>query len=121
MPLPPKKPQTGRAVPGKPIAKSAPPTRRGAATPATGRAVPAAAPRNNLPMILGIAGGVVVVAIIAFVALSGGEEHKAEKIKTKEPKTETAKKAPPPDVSGLEATGKSRCEEGVRIIQPRLN
>lgn len=123
MALPPKKPQTGRAQPGKPAAKAGPPTRRGASGPPTsGRApAPAAAPKNNLPLILGIAGGVVVLGIIGFVVMSGGEEHKAEKTKTKEPKAETAKKAPPPDVSALEATGKSKCDEGMKLIQPRLS
>jgi len=116
MALPPKKPQTGRAAAGKPGAKAGPPTRRG-----SGAAAPAAPAKNNTPMILGIAGGVAVLAIIGFVALSGGDDHKVEKIKSKEPKAETSKKAPPPDVSGLEATGKSKCEEGVRLIQPRLN
>jgi hypothetical protein len=105
-----------------PKAKAGPPTRRGAAAPASGRATAPAAPKNNLPLVLGIAGGVVVLLILAVVALSGGEEHKPEKsAKAKEPKTETAKKAPPPDVSALEASGKSKCEEGVRLIQPRLN
>ncbi|HVE42335.1 MAG TPA: hypothetical protein VNM14_20795 [Planctomycetota bacterium] len=127
MALPPKKPQTGRVPPGKPPAapppkaKAGPPTRRGGAAPASGRAS-APAPKNNLPLILGIAGGVVVLLIIAVVVMTGGEDHKPEKVgKSKEPKVETAKKAPPPDVSALEATGKSKCEEGVRIIQPRLN
>ncbi len=127
MALPPKKPQTGRVPPGKPApapppkAKAGPPTRRGAPAPASGRASAPAA-KNNLPLVLGIAGGVVVLVIIAIVAMSGGEEHKPEKVgKNKEPKAETARKAPPPDVSALEATGKSKCEEGVRIIQPRLN
>jgi len=74
-----------------------------------------------MPLILGIAGGVVVIAIIAFVALSG-DDPKVEKAgKSKEPKAETAKKAPPPDVSALEATGKSKCDEGMKLIQPRLS
>jgi hypothetical protein len=120
MTLPPKKPQTGRTPPGKPGAKPGPPTRRGASPPASGRAsAPAAPTKNNMPLILGIAGGVVVITIIAFVALSG-DDPKVEKTKTKEPKTEAAKKAPPPDVSGLEATGKSKCEEGMKLLQPRL-
>jgi hypothetical protein len=120
MALPPKKPQTSRTPPGKSGAKPAPPTRRGASPASSGRAsAPAASAKNNLPLILGIAGGVVVIGIIAFVALSG-DEPKVEKTKTKEPKAETAKKAPPPDVSGLEATGKSKCEEGMKLIQPRL-
>jgi hypothetical protein len=128
MPLPPKKPQTGRVSQGKPApaapkSKAGPLTRRGSAAPPSGRAAaPAGAPKNNLPLILGIAGGVLAIAIIAGVALSGGEEHKAEKSgKGKEPRTESARKAPPPDVSALEATGKSKCEEGVRLIGPRLN
>src|SRR5439155_1568171 len=121
MPLPPKRPGAGRPQQGKAGAK--PPTRRAAPPPATGRAgVPAAPPKNNLPMILGICGGVAAVLIILFVALSGGDEPKADKIgKTKEPKAESAKKAPPPDVSALEATGKSKCEDGMKTIQPRLN
>jgi hypothetical protein len=120
MALPPKKPQTGRATAGKPGANPGPPPRRGASPASAGRA-PAPAAKNNTPMILGIAGGGVAILIIAIVALSGGDGHKAEKVKPKEPKAETAKKAPPPDVSGLEATGKSKCEEGVRLIQPRLS
>lgn len=104
MPLPPKKP-------GKP----APQTRRGP-TPA-----PAAPAKNNMPMILGIAGGGVVLLIILFVAFSGSDPKPEKTAKPKETKAETPKKAPPPDVSGLEATGKSKCEEGQRIIQPRLS
>ena len=116
---PPRKPQTGR-VPQKAPAKAGPPTRRGATAPASGRAQAAPA-KNNMPIFIGIGGGVVVLAIILFVVFSGGEEHRPAKAKEKEAKPETAKKAPPPDVSGLEATGKSKCEEGQRLIQPRLN
>jgi hypothetical protein len=122
MAVPPKKPQTGRAAPGKPGAKPPPPTRRGAPSPGSGRVPTAAPPKNTMPLILSIAGGVVAIAIVAFIALSGGDDHKVEKSsKPKEAKPEGAKKPPPPDVSGLEATGKSKCEEGVRLIQPRLN
>src|SRR5262245_49616037 len=116
---PPRKPQTGRVPPGKPAAKAGPPTRRGATAPASGRA--AAPGKSNMPLMLGIGGGVLVLIIILVVVFSGGEEHKPAKVKEKESKPETAKKAPPPDVSGLEATGKSKCEEGQRLIQPRLN
>jgi hypothetical protein len=120
---PPRKPQTGRVPQGKPQpAKAGPPTRRGATSaPATNRGQAAGPAKNNMPLFLGIGGGVLVVIIILFVVLSGGEEHKPAKVKEKESKPETAKKAPPPDVSGLEATGKSKCEEGQRLIQPRLN
>src|SRR6185436_2544845 len=114
MALPPKKPQTGRVPP-----KQGPPTRRGAAAPASGRAQPPA--KNNMPLFLGIGGGVVVILIILVVVFTGGEEPQPAKVKEKEPRPETARKAPPPDVSGLETTGKSKCEEGQRLIQPRLN
>ena len=109
--------------PRKPT-KAGPPTRRGsgAPPPPSGRAqAPAAAPKNNMPLIIGGAVGVVVLIVILIVAFSGGDDHKTEKIARKDPKPEVAKKAPPPDVSGLEATGKSKCDEGQRLIQPRLN
>lgn len=116
MALPPRKPQTGRAVPGKPAAKPGPPTRRGATAPA------APPQKNNTPMILGIAGGGVALLVILVVAFSGGGDSKpAKSPREKDAKPEAAKKAPPPDVSGLEATGKSRCEEGMRLIRPRLS
>jgi hypothetical protein len=128
MALPPKKSPTGRVPPGKPAAapppkaKAGPPTRRGSSAAASGRAAAPAAPKNNMPLILGIAGGVVVLVIIAVVVASGGGEQPSGKSgKSREAKPDAAKKAPLPDVSALEATGKSKCEEGVRIIQPRLN
>jgi hypothetical protein len=110
MAVPPRKPQTGRVPPAKP----------GAASSARRAAGPAPA-KNNLPLILGIAGGGLAVVVVLVVALSGGESKAEKAPKPKEAKSETAKKAPPPDVSALEATGKSKCEEGQRLIQPRLN
>ena len=115
MPVPPKKPQTGRAAPGKPAGKPASSVRR-----APGPA-PAAPAKNNLPLILGIAGGVVVILIVLVVVFSGGEPKAEKTAKPKETKSETAKKAPPPDVSALEATGKSKCEQGQQLIKPRLS
>ena len=115
MALPPKKPATGRPATGKVPAKPAPQTRRG-----SGQA-PAPAKSNNMPIIIGGAVGAVVLVVILIVALSGGGDEKPAKVAKKEAKPEAAKKAPPPDVSGLEATGKSKCEEGQRMIQPRLN
>jgi hypothetical protein len=71
---------------------------------------------------MGIGGGVLVLIVVLFIVLSGGEEPKPGKVaKDKDARPETAKKPPPPDVSGLEAAGKSKCEEGQRLIQPRLN
>ncbi len=112
MAVPPKKPQTGRVPPAKPGAKPAPSARRPAG--------PAPA-KNNLPLILGIAGGGLAVVVVLVVALTGGESKAEKTAKPKEARAETPKKAPPPDVSGLEATGKAKCEEGQRLIQPRLS
>jgi hypothetical protein len=74
-----------------------------------------------MPILIGGAVGVVVLIVILVVVLTGGDEQKAEKVAKKEPKPEAARKAPPPDVSGLEATGKQKCDDGQRLIQPRLN
>ncbi|MBV8881474.1 MAG: hypothetical protein JO332_16025, partial [Planctomycetaceae bacterium] len=118
MALPPKKPAAGRPTTGKMAPKpAAPQTRRGGA----GAAAPAAAPKNNLPILIGGAVAAVVLIVILVVVLGGGSEPKPEKAPKQEAKPEAARKAPPPDVSGLEATGKSKCEEGQRLIQPRLN
>jgi hypothetical protein len=92
------------------------PTRRGTASSQ------APAPKNNLPLIIGGAVAAVALVVVLIVVLSGGDEPKGEKISRKGASVEpAAKKAPPPDVSGLEATGKSKCDEGLRLIQPRLN
>jgi len=73
-----------------------------------------------MPLIIGgVVAGIVLVGVLVVV-FSGGEAP-AEMTAKKEPKVEAAKKAPPPDVSGLEATGKTKCDEGQRMIQPRLN
>jgi hypothetical protein len=122
MAIPPKKPGAGRPQPGKPAPKPTTAARRPATAAPTGRAAAPAAPKNNMPLILGISGGALVLLIILAVVFMGGEDPKPEKTsKTKEAKVEGAKKAPPPDVSGLEATGKSKCDEGQRLIQPRLS
>jgi hypothetical protein len=71
--------------------------------------------------VIGIAVGAVLLIAILFVALAGDSEPKAEKTARKDPKPETLRKALPPDVSGLEATGKARCDEGQRLVQPRLH
>ncbi|HLY09857.1 MAG TPA: hypothetical protein VKW04_11180 [Planctomycetota bacterium] len=123
MPLPPKKPQAGRPAPGKTAPKAGPPTRRGsgAASPSTRSPGPAPAPKNNTPLLIGVAVGAVALVVALVAVFMGGDEPKSDKTAKKEAKPEAARKAPPPDVSGLEATGKSRCEEGQRLIQPRLS
>jgi hypothetical protein len=116
MPQPPRKPASGRPATGKVPAKPPASTRRG--SPTTSHPAPA---KNNLPFIIGGAVGAVVLLVVLIVAFSGGGEPKAEKVAKKEAKPEAVKKAPPPDVSGLEATGKQKCDDGQRLIQPRLN
>jgi hypothetical protein len=115
MAMPPKKPGAGRPQPGKPAPKPTTAARR----PAPGAPAPQ---KNNLPRILGIAGGVAVFIIVIIVIVMSGDDARPEKsAKAKDIKVEGAKKPPPPDVSGLEATGKSKCDEGQRLIQPRLS
>jgi len=120
---PSRKPTTGKATAPKAGAKSGPPTRRGGGgPPASGRAPSSApAPKNNLALIIGGAVGAVVLVVILFIAFSGDSEPRTGRSGKKEARPEAAKKAPPPDVSGLEATGKTKCEQGQRLIQPRLN
>ena len=118
MALPPKKPGTGRQQPGKPATAA----RRASGSPPSARATAPAPKKSNLPLILGISAGAVVLLIGLIVVFASGDDPKPEKsAKTKEAKVEAAKKAPPPDVSGLEATGKTKCDEGQRLIQPRLS
>jgi hypothetical protein len=72
-------------------------------------------------MIVGGAVGAVILIIVLFVVLTGDREPKAERTGKKEAKAEATGKAAPPDVSGLEATAKTKCDEGQRLVQPRLN
>ena len=114
MPLPPKKP-----VPGKPGGK--PPTARGPARPATGRAPATAPEKSKMPLILGLSGGAIFLIVIAVI-LFGGDDPKAKAVaeKTKAPREDGPRPAPP-DVSGLENEGQSKCRAGVDKITPRLN
>ena len=123
MALPPKKPASGRPAIGKMGPKPAAPTRRGGgAAPSSGRApASGAGPKSQTPLLIGGAVGAVALIALLVVVLTGGDEQKADKSIRKDPKPEAAKKAPPPDVSGLEETGKSKCSEGQRLVQPRLS
>jgi hypothetical protein len=123
MALPPKKPASGRPTTGKIAPKSpSPPRRSTGAALASGRAQgPAPAAKNNLPLLVGGAVGAIILTIVLIVAFSGDSEPKVDKAAKKDAKPEATKKAPPPDVSGLEATGKTKCDEGQRLIQARLN
>jgi hypothetical protein len=124
MTQPPKKPRGPGAPAGKIPGKPPPPTRRGPPTSAGGPHASPARPaesRNTL-LVLGIGGGLAALALVLYFVLAGGEEHPASPGgKRKEAPAEAAKPLIPPELPGLEATGKSKCEEGLRLVQPRLN
>jgi len=90
--------------------------------PSTGRRFEPPPPRkkNNLPLILGAAGGGVLLLIVIVVAAASGGGPPTPAVKAPAPKVDPPKKAPPPDVSALEAEGKRKCEEGLGKVQVRL-
>lgn len=60
--------------------------------------------------------------LVLYFVLSGGEAPKADAgARKKEAKSEVPKATLPPELPGLEATGKLKCEEGLRLVGPRLN
>jgi hypothetical protein len=76
--------------------------------PRSGRAV-ASGKKNNLPLILGIAGGGLLLIIIIAIAASG----------TKKPAeaSNTKPAAKPVDVASIEREAESKCEQGMSIVQ----
>jgi hypothetical protein len=105
-----------------------PTSRHGAAADRTGRAAtgrqgaPPPPKKNNLPIILGAAGGGLLVLIVVIVVATSGSPAKpppAAAVERPKPPA-PAWKPPPPDVSHLEAEGKRKCDEGHRIVTPRL-
>jgi hypothetical protein len=85
------------------------------------RAPAAPAAKSKTPIILACSGGGVLLLIILFVALSG--EDPKPKPSSSKPKAsvEDAPRKIAPDVSGLESTGKQKCDEGLRIVESRAN
>lgn len=73
-----------------------------------------------MPLYLGIGGGALLLIILAVVMMGGedGHERASSSGKSKAPKEEAPKRAAP-DVSGLEATGKAKCEDGLKIVESR--
>ena len=94
--------------------------RPGPGSPSSRRAAPPPKKKNNLPLILGLSGGgLLFLIVLIVVATSGSKPNRpAEEV------VDTKKTAPPPpkkpDVSGLEAEGKSKCAAGLDKIRPRL-
>ena len=110
-------------LPRKPDPGRRPTTRAGKPSTARGeRPEPPPPPKkNNLPIILGAAGGGVLLLILIIVAASGGGS-KAKPVVEERPKAakvDVPKKIVP-DVSALEATGKQKCDEGLRLVESRL-
>jgi hypothetical protein len=115
---------TGRATAIRPatapVQKQAPATSRGGKG-ATTRSVPPAAgarpaarpaaPKSNMPMMIGIGAGALVLLVIAFVVMGGKSEKAAP------PAPEKASKSKPVDVSSLERDGMAKCNEGLALIQ----
>lgn len=102
-----------------PVPRQAPATSRGGKASTT-RSVPttsarptarAAAPKSNMPLMIGGGVGVVVLLVIAFVVMGGKSENHAP------PPKKEASKAKTVDVSGLERDGLQKCDEGLKLIQ----
>ena len=113
MAIPPKK-----APPGKAPLRPAPRGPAKPAPPASRRsAAPAAPAKNPLPLYLGIGGGALALILILVVVFSGGGHDAPAKMPEKaSAKSDAGKKPPAPDVSNLEATGKSKCEPRCMIL-----
>jgi len=122
---PPSKAPTGRAAAVSrpatgPVQKQPPATSRGGkqsttrSVPSAGGARPAArpaAPKSNMPLMIGIGAGVLVILVGAFVMMGGKSENHAP------PAVEKPSKNKPVDVSALERDGMNKCNEGLALIQ----
>lgn len=88
-----------------------PPTRRAANPPPPPR-------KNNLPMVFGLAGGGLLLLIVIIALASGGSPTpppaRVEKAKVDAPKP------PGVDVTALEAEGKKKCGDGLKVVQRHL-
>ncbi len=109
-------------LPRKPEPGRRPTTRAGKQPTGRGeRPEPPPPKKNNMPIVLGaVGGGVLLLIIIIVAASSGGSKTKAVvEERPKVAKAEAPKKIVP-DVSSLEATGKQKCDEGLRLVDSRL-
>jgi hypothetical protein len=97
-----------------------PPTGRHPTSP-TRRFEAPARKKSSLPLVLGAAAGGVLLLVLVIAATSGGGKRTQVVAKPTAPKVEPPKKPPVPDVSHLEAEGRTKCEEGMRRVKPRLS
>ena len=98
------------------------PRRPSPGAPGSRRSTPPPPPKkNNLPLILGGAGGALLLIIVLAVAMSGGSKPREREVVADTSKPKPPPAAPKPDVSSLEAEGKTKCAAGLDKIRPRLN
>lgn len=97
------------------------PRRPGSGAPGSRRSTPAPAnKKNNLPLILGLAGGALLFIIVLAVVMSGGSKPREREVMADTSKPKPPPPPPKPDVSHLEAEGKAKCAAGLDKIRPRL-
>ncbi len=90
--------------------------------PGSRRSTPAPAKtKNNLPLILGLAGGGLLFIIVLAVVMSGGSKPREREVVADTSKPKPPPPPPKPDVSHLEAEGKAKCAAGLDKIRPRLS
>jgi len=90
--------------------------------PPTGRIRPAdPPPKPNLPLLLAAGGGsfLLVLVLIIVVASGRGSDKTPEKAPPK-PRPAAPPRVTDPEVLKLEAEGSFKCEEGMRLVKPRL-
>lgn len=98
------------------------PRRPGPGGPSSRRSVaPAPRKKNNLPLILGLAGGGLLFLIVIVVVATSGSAPRRTEAAAVDAKKPAPPPPPKPDVSHLEAEGKSKCAAGLDKIRPRLN
>jgi hypothetical protein len=95
-------------------------TSMGTRSPNSRRAALPPKPKNNLPIVLGAAGGGLLLIILVVVAMSGGSGARPSPAGPG-PKPPPAPKPYVPDVSGLEAEGKKKVEDALGRIKPHLS
>jgi hypothetical protein len=77
--------------------------------------------RSPLPLVLGVAGGVAVLVLVVAPMAGGSRPSRTATVPAPARKADAPPPPRKPDVSALEAEGKSKCAAGMDRIQPRLN